>query len=48
MSSGTRVWWDLSLATANGRPVPLGGGVRDKHEAEWLAAQVKDALAKAR
>ena len=48
MSSGTRVWWDLSLACSNGRSVPLGGGMRDRHEAEWLAAQVKDALAKAR
>jgi hypothetical protein len=48
MSSGTRVWWDLSLACTNGRSVPLGGGVRDKHEAEWLAAQIKAALAAGR
>jgi len=48
MSSGTRVWWDLSLACTSGRPVPLGGGVRDKHEAEWLAARIRDALAAAR
>jgi hypothetical protein len=44
MYAGTNVWYDLALATTGGRTVPLGGGMSDKHEAEWLAMRIKDAL----
>jgi len=44
MSSGTKAWYDLALHLKNGRRIPLGEGVRNKREAEWLAARLLRAL----
>jgi hypothetical protein len=44
MQSGDRVWYDLYAVRANGRKLGAGGGIRDKREAEWIAAQLRRAL----
>ena len=44
MQSGDRVWYDLRAVRAGGRSLEAGGGIRDKREAEWLAAQLEAAL----
>ena len=44
MQSGDRVWYDLHAVRANGRKLDVGGGIRDKREAEWIATQLRRAL----
>jgi hypothetical protein len=48
MQSGDRVWYDLRAVRAGGRSLAAGGGIRDKREAEWLAAQLEAALGRSR
>jgi hypothetical protein len=44
MQAGGKPYYDLALVRTNGKRVTLAHGVRDKREAEWLAALLKDAL----
>jgi hypothetical protein len=44
MQSGDRVWYDLYIVRADGRKFEAGGGIRDKREAEWIAARLRAAL----
>jgi hypothetical protein len=44
MQAGGRPYYDIVAVTKNGRKVTAGHSVRDKHEAEWLAATVQHAL----
>ena len=44
MQAGSRVFYDLRIRLRNGRTVAAGSGIRDKHEAEWLASRINDAL----
>ena len=44
MQAGGTVYYDLVLVRANGRSVTAGHSIRDKREAEWLAATLKQAL----
>ena len=43
--AGTTPYYDLTIVTTAGKRVAAGRGVRDKREAEWLAARIKQALA---
>ena len=42
--AGTTMYYDVTLVTAAGKRVAAGGGVRDKREAEWLAATLRAAI----
>jgi hypothetical protein len=42
--AGTAVYYDVVLVTAADKRVAAGRGIRDKREAEWLAATIKAAL----
>ena len=42
--AGTRMYYDVMLVTTGGKRVAAGRGIRDKREAEWLAATIKAAL----
>ncbi len=44
MQSGERVWYDLYVVRADGRKLEAGGGIRDKREAEWIAARLLEAV----
>lgn len=44
MTSGTTAYYDVKLMLRGGRSLSAGGGIRHKHEAEWIAAQVLAAL----
>lgn len=44
MQAGGRPYYDLRLTRSNGREVATGRGIRDKREAEWLAARLKQAI----
>ena len=44
MQAGETVYYDLQLRRADGKAVTVGHGIRDKREAEWLAATLSDAL----
>jgi hypothetical protein len=48
LQSGDRVWYDLRAIRPDGRPLDVGGGIPNKREAEWLAAQLEDALGRTR
>lgn len=45
MRSGRTVYYDVVLVKPNGKKIRAGRAVRDKREAEWLAATIKNALA---
>ena len=45
MQVGGTAYYDLVLVRTDGRAVTAGQSIRDKHEAEWLAATLKLALA---
>jgi hypothetical protein len=47
LQSGERVWYDLYVVRADGRTLGAGGGIRDKREAEWIAARLREALGRA-
>ncbi len=42
--AGRTTYYDIQLVTTAGKRVPAGGAVRDKREAEWLAARLRTAL----
>ncbi len=44
MQAGGRPYYDVVAVTRSGKKVTAGNAVRDKHEAEWLAATIKHAL----
>jgi hypothetical protein len=46
MQSGSAVFYNLAVVQTNGRSANAGSGIRDKHEAEWLAGLVRQALGK--
>jgi hypothetical protein len=41
MQAGGRPYYDLVLMGADGKAMTAGHGIRDKREAEWLAATLK-------
>lgn len=43
-TSGNKVFYNIKVVTTGGRQYTAATMIRDKHEAEWLAAQVRDAL----
>ena len=44
MQGGNTVFYDVTIARKDGKKVRAGGGIRDKREAEWLAATLKESL----
>jgi hypothetical protein len=44
MQAGGRPYYDVVAVTKSGKKVTAGNAVRDKREAEWLAATIKHAL----
>jgi hypothetical protein len=44
MQAGSRPYYDVMVIRTNGKQVAAGRGVRDKREAEWLAATLKREL----
>ena len=44
MQAGTTVYYDVVIVRKNSKKIKAGRGLRDKAEAEWLAARIKDAL----
>jgi hypothetical protein len=44
MQVGMTPYYDLKIARATGRPLTISAMLRDKREAEWLAAEIKQAL----
>jgi hypothetical protein len=44
MQAGTRPYYDIVVNTKDGKKVVAGRALRDKREAEWLAAAIKQAL----
>jgi hypothetical protein len=44
MQAGGRPYYDLKLVRSNGKAVTAGRGLREKREAEWLAATLKQAI----
>lgn len=47
MRAGSTVYYDVALVQKGGKKVIAGRYIRDKREAEWLAATIKGALGKA-
>jgi hypothetical protein len=44
MQAGARPYYDIVVTTKEGKKITAGHAVRDKREAEWLAATIKQAL----
>ena len=44
MQAGPTVYYDVTVHQKNGKKIKVGHSVRDKREAEWLAAAIKTAL----
>jgi hypothetical protein len=44
MQAGKTVYYDVVIRRKNGRKTTAGSSVRDKREAEWLAATIKQSL----
>jgi hypothetical protein len=44
MQAGARPYYDIVVTTKEGKKITAGRAVRDKREAEWLAATIKQAL----
>jgi hypothetical protein len=44
MQAGGRPYYDLRLVRVGGKEVAAGRGIRDKREAEWLAATLEQAI----
>jgi hypothetical protein len=42
--AGRTPYYDITLVTTAGRRVAVGGGIRDKREAEWLAGMIRRAV----
>jgi hypothetical protein len=45
MQAGRTPYYDVQILRTNGKKMTAGSSVRDKREAEWLAATIKKALA---
>jgi hypothetical protein len=48
MRSGSTPYYDITIVRKDGKKIKAGRGIRDKREAEWLAATIKSALGPAR
>jgi hypothetical protein len=48
MRSGSTPYYDIAIVRKDGKKIKAGRGIRDKREAEWLAATIKSALGPAR
>lgn len=46
MSAGTSSYYDLQAVTTDGKRVKLASNIKGKREAEWLAHEIQNALAK--
>ena len=44
MQAGTTVYYDVAVVRKNSKKIKVGRSVRDKREAEWLAATIKKAI----
>jgi hypothetical protein len=44
MQAGKTVYYDVVIRRKNGKKTTAGSSVRDKREAEWLAATIKQSL----
>ena len=44
MQAGTTVYYDVAIVRKNSKKIKVGRSVRDKREAEWLAATIKKAI----
>jgi hypothetical protein len=44
MQAGNTPYYDLILVRKDGKQMPAGRAIRDKREAEWLAATMREAL----
>jgi hypothetical protein len=44
MQAGRTLYYDVEIRRKDGKKVTAGRSVRDKREAEWLAATIKKAL----
>jgi len=44
MQAGTTVYYDVAVVRKNGKKIRVGRSLRDKREAEWLAATLKKAI----
>jgi hypothetical protein len=44
MQAGTRPYYDIVVNTKDGKKVIAGRALRDKREAEWLAATIRQAV----
>ena len=44
MQMGTRPYYDIVVLTRSGKKIAAGRWLRDKREAEWLAATMREAL----
>src|SRR2546428_3174749 len=44
MQVGMPAYYDLKMARSSGLPITISSALRDKREAEWLAAEIKKAL----
>ncbi|MGN6393507.1 MAG: hypothetical protein ACTHM9_14860 [Gemmatimonadales bacterium] len=44
--AGMTPYYEIRIVTTGGKQLSAGGGIRDKHEAEWLAAKLKAAISK--
>ncbi len=44
MQVGMIPYYDLKIGRATGRPLTISTMLRDKREAEWLAAEIKRSL----
>jgi len=44
MTQMAKAWYDVKLKPTIGRPKMIGGNIKDKHEAEWLADRIRSAL----
>lgn len=42
--AGTKVYYDIAVIHKGGTKLTAGRSVRDKREAEWLAATIRNAL----
>lgn len=44
MQAGNTPYYDVTIVQTDGKRLSAGNGVRDRHEAEWLAATIRSAL----
>ncbi len=44
MTQAAKAWYDLKIRPKIGKRTMIGGSIRDKREAEWLADRMRSAL----